>query len=151
ASDGVGDLVEKRMAFSVGPDQPPCIAQVQPVVPPDGVSLPIDEPTRFQVPLVTDDLDPYPPLVGDPHFGTTAFAWSILAPGSSTRQLLVGATGNSVELDPSAFTPGAIVELRVEIFDRNHTAIPCPDDAPVCEINAQSGCIQRQTWRVEVR
>ena len=59
--------------------------------------LPITEPTLFQVPLVADDLDPYPPAPGDPVLGTTTFAWSILPPGAPARQPLVGATGNSVD------------------------------------------------------
>jgi hypothetical protein len=151
ASDASGEHIEKHMAFAIGSDQPPCIAQAQPVVPPDGASLPVAEPTLFQVPLVSDDLDPYPPLSGDPHFGTTAFEWSILAPGSPGRQILTGTTGNAVELDPDAFTPGEVVELRVEIFDRNQTAIPCADGDATCSVNAQPACIQRQTWRLEVR
>jgi hypothetical protein len=151
AADTHGELIAKPLPFTVGPDQPPCLAQSQPVVPPDGASLPVAEPTLFQVPLVTDDLDPYPPLSGDAHFGTTTFEWSILAPGSPGRQILVGATGNTVDFDPDAFTPGEIVELRVEIFDRKHTAIPCADGAATCSVDGASGCIQRQTWRVEVR
>jgi hypothetical protein len=151
ASDGMNAPVEKHFQFAAGPDEAPCIAQSQPVVPPVDAALPIAEPTRFQVPLVTDDLDPYPPLSDDPHFGTAAFAWSILAPDSPGRQILVGATGNSVELDPDAFTPGDIVELRVEVFDRKQTAIPCPDADATCSVSTQPACIQRQTWRVEVR
>jgi hypothetical protein len=151
ASDGKNAPVEKHFEFTVGPDQPPCITQAQPLVPPDGANLPIAEPTRFQIPLVTDDLDPYPAVSADPHFGTTAFEWSILAPGSPGRQILVGATGNSVEIDPDAFTPGDIVELRVEIFDRKRTAIPCADGAASCSVSELPACIQRQTWRVEVR
>jgi hypothetical protein len=151
ASDADNERVEKHMTFAIGPDQPPCIAQAQPVVPPDGASLPVAEPTLFQVPLVTDDLDPYPPLSGDPHFGTAAFEWSILAPGSPGRQILAGTTGNTVDFDPDAFTPGDLVELRVEIFDRNQTAIPCADGIATCSVNAQSACVQRQTWRLEVR
>lgn len=149
--DDSAEHVEKHMAFAIGSDQPPCIAQAQPVVPPDGASLPVAEPTLFQVPLVTDDLDPYPPLSGDPHFGTTAFEWSILAPGSPGRQILAGTTGNSVDFDPDAFTPGDLVELRVEISDRNQTAIPCGEGVATCSVNAQPACIQRQTWRLEVR
>lgn len=154
ATDTLPDLpetTERHLTFTVSPDQPPCIAQSQPLAPPEGASVPISDPTLFQVAVVTDDLDPYPPLPGDAHFGTTAFEWSILAPGSPGRQVLTGATGNSVDLEPSAFTPGDIVELRVEIFDRNRTAIPCADAAATCAIAAPPSCIQRQTWRVEVR
>jgi hypothetical protein len=151
ASDGKNAPVEKHLQFAVGPDEAPCIAQSQPLVPPDDAALPIAEPTRFQVPLVTDDLDPYPPLSDDPHFGTTAFEWSILPPESPGRQILVGATGNSVEIDPDAFTLGDIVELRVEVFDRNRSKVTCPDADATCSLSAQPACIQRQTWRVEVR
>jgi hypothetical protein len=151
ATDGKNAPVEKHLQFEAGPDEAPCIAQSQPLVAPDGAALPISELTRFQVPLVTDDLDPYPPLSDDAHFGTTAFEWSILAPDSPGRQILVGATGNSVELDPDAFTPGDLVELRVEVFDRKRTAIACPDAAATCSVSELPACIQRQTWRVEVR
>jgi hypothetical protein len=136
--------------FTVLPDKPPCLVQSRPITPPPGTSLPITEPTLFQVALVTDDLDSYPRLSTDPLFGTTAFAWSILPPGASDRQLLVGTTGNTADFDPGAFTPGDIVELRLEIFDRSHTEIPCADDLATCAIET-SDCIQRQTWRLEAR
>ena len=151
ARDPLGEMTEQPIAITVAADQPPCLAEWQPIVPPAGETLPVTEPTLFQVPLVDDDLDVYPPVPGDPLLGTTTFAWSILPPGAAARQLLVGATGNSVDFDPSAFTPGQIVELRVEIFDRAHPTLPCADDLAVCSVSAQPGCIQRQTWRVEVR
>jgi hypothetical protein len=151
ASDPLGEASVQHLAITVVPDRPPCLAQWQPIAPPDGATLPVTDPTVFQVPLVDDDLDVYPPVPGDPVLGTTTFAWSILPPGATARQLLVGATGNSIDLDPSVFTPGEIVELRVEIFDRVHTALPCADDLGVCSVSSQPGCIQRQTWRVEVR
>lgn len=150
-TDSHSQATEKHLQFMVGPDQPPCLAQWQPIAPPDGATLPITAPTVFQVPLVDDDLDPYPPVSGEPLFGTTAFEWSILLPGAPARQRLVGATGNSVDFDPSAFTPGDIVELRAEIFDRKRTAIACPDGAPVCQASVPKVCNQRQTWRVEIR
>jgi len=154
ATDTQPDLpetTERHLTFAVSPDQPPCIAQSQPLAPPDGASVPIADRTVFQVAVVTDDLDPYPPVPGDSHFGTTAFEWSILAPGAPGRQVLTGATGNAVDFEPGAFTPGDIVELRVEIFDRKRTAIACPDAAATCAIAPPPSCIQRQTWRVEVR
>lgn len=151
ASDPLGEATVEHVAITVAADRPPCLAQWQPIVPPDGATLPVTDPTVFQVPLVDDDLDVYPPAPGDPVLGTTAFAWSILPPGASARQPLVGATGNSIDFDPGAFTPGEIVELRVEIFDRAHPALPCTDDLPVCSVSAEPGCLQRQTWRVEVR
>jgi hypothetical protein len=151
ATDSHGQATEKHLQFMVGPDQPPCLAQWEPIAPPDGAILPITAPTVFQVPLVDDDLDPYPPVSGEPLLGTTAFEWSILLPGAPARQRLAGTTGNSVDFDPSAFTPGAIVELRVEIFDRKHTAVACADGDPVCPAIGSTACNQRQTWRVEIR
>jgi len=151
ARDPLGATTDQTIGITVAADQPPCLAEWQPIVPPAGETLPVTEPTLFQVPLVDDDLDVYPPVPGDPVLGTTTFAWSILPPGAPGRQLLAGATGNSIDFDPSAFTPGDIVELRVEIFDRVHLTLPCADDLATCSVGAQPGCIQRQTWRVEVR
>ncbi|HEX4423625.1 MAG TPA: hypothetical protein VH165_37200 [Kofleriaceae bacterium] len=150
ATDASGKQTVKSVAIAVLPDRPPCIAQWQPIAAPDGTALPISAPTLFQVPLVDDDLDPYPAMPGQPLLGATAFAWSILRPGATVRQPLVGATGNSVALDPSAFTPGDIVELRVEIADRTHTPVTCDDGDAVCPVSPAT-CIQRQTWRVETR
>jgi hypothetical protein len=141
---------ERHLTFDVLPDRPPCLVQSRPILPPPGAALPITEPTVFQIAVVDDDLDSYPPLSSDPLFGTTAFAWSILRPGASVRQPLVGATGNAIDFDPAAFSPGDRVELRVEIFDRNHTTIPCADGAATCSI-AGDGCLQRQTWQLEAR
>lgn len=147
--------VPQHTSFTVNPDQPPCLAQWQPIAPPSGATLPLSAPTVFQVPLVQDDLDAYPPVTDAPEFGTATFSWSILPPGASQRQTLVGATGNRIDFDPGVFRPGDIVELRVEVFDRHRTAIPCSDGAATCSITSSTtpsaDCIQRQTWRVEVR
>jgi hypothetical protein len=148
AKDALEAQVTMIQSVTVGPDEPPCIVRVAPLVPPDDASLPVTEPTVFQVPLVKDALDPYPPLP-DPHFGTTAFQWQIRLPGASAWQS--AGTSNSVDFDPRGFTPGDIVELRVEVFDRSHTAkFPCADDVATCSLT-QDDCIQRQTWRVEAR
>lgn len=143
--------VEKHLVFTVAPDRPPCLAQWQPIAPPAGQTLPITAPTVFQVPLVDDDLDAYPPVLDAPQFGAATFAWSILPPGAAQRQVLLDAHGNRIDLDPAAFTPGDIVELRVEVFDRHPAVLPCADADPTCSITGAPGCIQRQTWRVEVR
>jgi hypothetical protein len=151
ATDAHAKPNAKDLRFTVASDQPPCLAQWQPIAPPAGASLPISEPTLFEVPLVADDLDPYPAVPGEPLLGTTVFEWSILAPGGGARQRLFGPSGNTIDFDPAAFTPGQIVELRVEIFDRLHTAVACPDAEPVCAASALPACNQRQTWRVEIR
>jgi hypothetical protein len=139
------------LAFVVNPDQPPCLEQWEPIVPPSDAVLPILEPTVFQVPLVRDELDAYPRLSSALQFGTTTFEWSILRPGATAREGLAGPSGNRIDFDPAAFTPGDVVEIRVEIFDRHHTALPCDDSSQTCSITGAIDCLQRQTWRVEVR
>jgi hypothetical protein len=151
ATDPHGKATEKDLMIHVVPDRAPCLAQWQPIAPPAGMTLPISAPTLFQIPLVDDDLDPYPAVSGEPLLGTTAFAWSILPPGASVRQPLAGATGNTVALDPGAFAPGDVVELRVEISDRVPRPVTCGDGDATCPVSAPTGCIQRQTWRVEIR
>lgn len=148
ARDPEGGSTTQDLPFTVVADQPPCLAQWLPTVPPAGATLPISTPTVFQVPLVDDDLDPYPPIEAAPQL---TFAWSILRPGAAQRELQTGATGNAIVLDPAAFTPGDVVELRVEIYDRQHIALPCDDAAATCSITSSASCLQRQTWRVEVR
>jgi hypothetical protein len=150
-TDPASATATQDQVLAITPDAPPCLAQWQPIAPPSGQALPVSEPTVFQVPLVDDDLDMYPPIASEPLFGTTAFAWSIRGPGEPARRVIAGATGNSLDFDPGAFAPGDIVELRVEIFDRHRTVLPCADDQATCSLTSQPTCLQRQTWRVEVR
>jgi len=151
ATDPLGATTLQQLQFNVEPDYPPCLAQWQPIVPPEGAALPITEPTLFQIERVVDDLDSYPRSSSDPRFGTTAFAWSLRVGDDPARQPVAGVTGNAVALDPAAFAPGQIVELRVEAYDRSHTALGCPDAVASCGSPAPPVCLQRQTWRVEIR
>jgi hypothetical protein len=148
AQDREGGTTTHDLSLAVVPDQPPCLRQWLPTVPPVGATLPVSVPTVFQVPLVDDDVDPYPPIGAASQL---AFAWSILRPGAARREVQAGATGNAIVLDPAAFKPGDLVELRVEIADRQRTPLPCDDAAPTCSIASSASCLQRQTWRVEVR
>jgi hypothetical protein len=136
--------------FAIDPDHPPCLAQWRPEVLGTNQPLPISEPTVFEVPLVNDDLESFPQVSEEPPFGTTKFAWSMLRPGG-TRELLTREAGNRIVFDPSAFKPGDIVELRVEVADRAHPTVTCPDSEPTCAMTSDATCLQRQTWRVEVR
>jgi hypothetical protein len=147
ATDLVGTTTMQPIDINVAADRAPCLSQLAPIVPPAGQALPLDQTTLFQVLVVDDDLDVYPPS-GDPITGTTTFAWSLLTPGASTRQPLPMATGNRVVLAPENYQLGDILELRVEIQDRIPRPINCADNQPTC---GTSTCIQRQTWRVEVR
>jgi hypothetical protein len=148
ATDRIGEESVQSLMITVGPDAPPCLRTLSPIVAPTGSALPMSEPTLFQVHVVTDDLDPYP-TVNDPLLGTTQFSWS-LKTNTGARQLL-GVGGNHVALDPASYQPGDIVEVRVEIADRNDTAIECVDANQTCSVISDVSCIQRQTWRVEVR
>jgi len=150
ATDSVGMTGMASVDVDVTADRAPCITQVAPIVPPTGQTLPLDQATLFQVLVVDDDLDVYPAST-DPITGVTSFSWSLLPPGATQRQLLSTATGNRVLLDPSAYAPGDILELRVEIQDRQPRSLSgCSDNQPTCSVTGDA-CIQRQTWRVEVR
>jgi hypothetical protein len=110
---------------------------------------PITEPTLLQVLQVRDDLDAFPRTSAAPFIGEPEFAWSIKV-GAGPREALPNALGR-LALDPQVYAPGTVLELRVEVFDRRHTAITCADAAPTCSVISQPTCIQRQTWRVEAR
>ena len=151
ATDHLGTATTQAVMIVVTADQPPCLSQLSPIVPPPGNTLPMSQPTLFAVNVVKDDLDPYPTVPSDPLLGTTRFTWSLLPPGAGTRQALTGITGNALALDPSSYNPGDILELRVEIYDRNNTPITCADGNATCSVISDPQCVQRQTWRVEVR
>ena len=151
ATDPGGLTDEEHLGVSVVADHPPCLAQWDPSATPiAGTTVPMTAPTLFQVLVVADDLDPFPAVSIDPVLGTTEFHWSIVPP-MGTRQSLAGVTGSGVALDPQSYTPGAIVELRVEIQDRNHTAVNCPATDPTCSVISDPSCLQRMSWSIEVR
>jgi len=150
ATDSIAPLPSvKSVDVTVIDDKPPCLRTLSPLVAIAPAALPITDPTLFQVHVVADDLDPYP-AVNDGLRGTTKFTWSLLAPGGS-RQVLTGVTGNRVSVNPASYQPGDVLELRVEIADRTNTAITCADASATCSVIADNSCLQRQTWRVEVR
>lgn len=151
ARDPLGAEAVQTLMLFVQPDGPPCLAQLAPIVPTGGNALPITEETLFRVPVVVDDLDVYPPIPSDDELGVARFQWSLQAPGQTGHVALAGAVGNSYAIDPAGYTPGDVLELRVEIFDRNNTVIPCIDSEQTCSVISQPTCIQRQTWRVEIR
>lgn len=150
-TDPLGKATTKSLAFTVVPPPPPCLAQVAPIVPTGGAALPVTAPTLFRVPVVVDDLDVFPPQVGDPALGTTRFEWLFKGPTASVPTVVSGATASSFSFDPAGYAPGDIVEIRVQIYDRENTPVNCPIGDPTCSVISQPACIQRQTWRVEVR
>ncbi|MBA3457659.1 MAG: hypothetical protein H0T42_31545 [Deltaproteobacteria bacterium] len=151
ATDPLDGQTTASTMITVAVDGPPCLAQVVPIVATGGAALPITEPTLFRVSVVIDDLDLYPPQLNDPFLGTTRFAWSVKAPGQPAHLAISGAVGNSFAVDPASYTPGDIIEVRAEIFDRTNDVLQCPNTDPTCSVISQPTCIQRQTWRVEVR
>jgi len=150
ARDPLDGVATESTMITVALDTPPCLAQLQPIVPTGGAALPITDPTLFRINVVIDDLDVYPPQPDDEVLGTTEFTWLVKAPGQPTHVLVPGASGNSFAVDPASYTPGDLLEVRVEIYDRMPEAMNCGTD-PTCSVNSQPTCIQRQTWRVEIR
>ena len=151
ATDVLGASTSEIVELAVGADGPPCLAQLSPIVPTGGAVLPLVEPALFRVPRVLDDLDVYPPQTADPILGVARFEWLVRAPGQSTYRRVEGATGNTLAFDPAAYALGDLVEIRVQIYDRSATPISCADTEQACSVISQPACIQRQTWRVEVR
>jgi hypothetical protein len=148
-TDPLGNATQRSVVLNVVADRAPCLAIVEPAVPPTSAVLPVFEPRLFQVTSVSDDLDSYPATTGGAEFGEPAFVWSIATPGNP-RTVIGGATGSSTPFDPAVHPPGTIVELRVEIQDRKRVPVSCNDGEPTCSTSGTS-CLQRQTWRVEAR
>lgn len=150
-TDPVGNKAMLPLELGVIEDKAPCISvpNLSPAATPPGTKLPVNDPTLFQVPVVSDDLDSYPKTPGGSEFGEPTFVWSI-KPDNGARQVISGATGSSTVFDPSVYTPGTPLELRVEIQDRKLTPVNCPDDQPACS-SGNDQCFQRQTWRVEAQ
>ena len=151
ANDPTSQTAMDLVSVVVAADGEPCLGAVQPAVPPTGSALPMSQPTLFRVPSVTDDLDPYPLVPNDPIFRAPKFQWSIQAPGGSTHVVVPSAAGNSLALDPANYRVGDVLEVRAQIYDRKATTIPCADGEATCSTISQPTCLQRQTWRVEVR
>lgn len=146
--DGI-DTTEVDLPILVVPDAPPCLGASDPA-PVPGTTLLLDQPRRFSVLVVEDDLDVYPaPPPDDPYLGPAGFRWYVRAPGAADFTH-VDTDVAALELDPAHYDPGDRVEVRVEIDDRVGRAVPCAADAATCSLD-QDGCMQRQTWAVEVR
>jgi hypothetical protein len=133
--------------LAVAPDRPPCLGATEPGEA-SGVLI-VDEPRLFAVRVVEDDLDVYPPEPDDPFLGTATIRWSMRAVGAASFSA-VDAGAAAIELDPARHAPGDRLEVRVELDDRRGRDIDCPVDQPTCSLTLDS-CLQRQTWRVEVR
>jgi hypothetical protein len=159
ATDPLDKATTRSLIFTVAPPPPPCIAQLAPIVPTGGAALPVTEPKLFQVPVVIDDLDVFPAQINKPSdialgltpLDVTRFEWWFKGPGAPAHSVVGGATASSFSFDPAGYTPGDIVEIRVQVYDRENTPMNCLPTDPTCSVISQPTCIQRQTWRVEVR
>lgn len=143
AADGFGGSATSTQSIEVLPDQPPCIAVTVPDANSDGHYLVLrdDGPRRFAVASVTDDLDGFP--------GQLHLNWSLGRSGSVPAPV-AGHDFSDFTIDPAAYLPGDVVELRVEVTDRVARTLPCAADQPRCSIGGNN-CFQRETWEVEIR
>lgn len=149
--DDSGGEDSETASILVQPDAPPCIATTDPPAVP-GARYILDQPRRFAVLRVSDDLDVYPPPAPeDAPMGSARFRWQVASP--DTRGERVEVTGHTLAdfvVDPRAHAPGDRISLRVEIDDRQGRAIVCDDDLPTCSLGGDQ-CLQRVTWDIEVR
>lgn len=141
ATDDKGLSVEKPLSVAIAKDQPPCLGAMTPVL-----STILDQPTRFAVLSVDDDLDAYPLPALDP----IGFHWSIRSPQTSGAWQPLGTELSNVVLDPAHYAAGDAIDLRVEISDDTPRTLPCDPSVAQCSIDADT-CLQRQTWHAEVR
>jgi hypothetical protein len=160
ATDALGASAMARATVFLQQDGPPCIAATDP--PAQAEASYIVErgatPRRFAVLAVADDLDVYPPPSGQTADGrpspqgTARFRWSIATP--YTGNVLRPIRGHALAgytIDPGAYTPGDSLLLRVEIEDRNAFEVSCGQEQPTCSIAGDSACLQRVTWRIDIR
>ncbi len=151
AIDSIGATSVEHIDVQVAADRPPCLGSVTPLPAPASNTAIVDVAQRFAVQVVDDDLDIFPAPVGDPFIHESHFAWSIQSPlTNGVRQPIVGDRRSSIDIDPTQYHPGDVIELRVEISDRVTRTLACADGAATCSLNSNA-CIQRQTWRLEVR
>jgi hypothetical protein len=160
ATDELGAESTAHASVFFQADGPPCIAATDPpalvdagyIVERDGA------PRRFAVLAVADDLDVYPPPPdqtpdGRPSpQGTARFHWSIATPYTDgARAPIRGHALSGYVIDPGAYAPGDTLSLRVELEDRNGFEVNCDQDQPTCALSGDQTCLQRMTWRIEIR
>lgn len=134
------DTIDLPIAFE--PDKQPCIGVTEPALPPEGAAVIVDQLRRFSVLEVRDDRDAYPTERGPIEwFGLSHFRWFL-----DGQQL--GVDGNFVDIDPALYTPGTLLDLRVEAVDREDQPL-CDGSLATCE--DRPGCFQRRSWTLEVR
>ena len=159
-ADVLGASSTARSTVFFQQDGPPCIAATDPPAQVEAGYI-VERgatPRRFAVLAVADDLDVYPPpsrqtADGRPSpQGTARFRWSIASPYTDDALLPIrGHALSGYTIDPGAYAPGDSLQLRVEIEDRNGFEVSCGQDQPTCSIAGDSACLQRMTWRIDIR
>jgi hypothetical protein len=160
ARDVLGASATARATVFFQQDGPPCIAATDPPALAEAGYI-VERgaaPRRFAVLAVSDDLDVYPPppsqtADGRPSpQGTARFRWSIATPYTGdTLRPIRGHALAGYTIDPGAYAPGDTLRLRVEIEDRNAFEVSCGQEQPTCSIAGDSACLQRVTWRIDIR
>ena len=148
-SDGISAPSTAEIAVLVAEDRPPCIVATDP---PFGVPVVVRDPTvqqSFEVKVVSDDGDPFPPIAGS---GAAQFSWFY---GPEEGKLIaLDRNAPLMTLPADGFTSGSRVVIRVEVRDRKTSLLSepffsCGDKAPRCATPVGSTCFQRVSWTVE--
>lgn len=155
-TDPLGLFQMRQKTVYVEADRPPCIRSTDPFATSDGDYI-VDTgepPKRFAVGSVDDDLDFYPAPTNtlDGLLGEAEFTWFIASPATNNAWTeIVNHEVADYLVDPAAYDPGDTLELRVEVDDRVGRDIVCDEALPTCAIGADTECLQRVTWGVEIR
>jgi hypothetical protein len=150
ADDGFGGTDMASQTVFVVDDRPPCLGVTTPAWV-AGAHVLVTAARSFEVDSVLDDLDPYPVSAAttDPDLGGAHFRWFVGKDGGPLDEI-TGHDLASLAIDPAAWTPGDVLDVRVEISDRVSRTLPCAADQALCSI-AGDTCYQRLTWLAEVR
>lgn len=148
---GLTGSAELTPSVAVKEDQPPCIVSTDP---PYGLNVVVRDPTteqRFDVKVVSDDGDPFPPMSGT---GTTHFAW-FHGPEEGPLAALDWDLP-SLTLPAGVYPSGSRVVIRLEVRDRktflaSDAFLSCEEKALRCAVPAMSSCYQRVSWTVDYR
>jgi hypothetical protein len=144
-NEGAGER-PATLTITALPDAPPCIGTTEPPVElPRLVASPL-QATKLQVIAAQDDGDPFPAFQG--LATTSSFVWHIRRGHTgpferSTRGL------PELRFPANTFSPGDVVEVRVEYRDRAgaRDLTTCDVEKASCELTP--GCRQWVTWTVE--
>lgn len=150
---GLTAFAELAPALVIKEDQPPCIVSTDP---PYGLTVVVRDPTidqRFEVKVVSDDGDPFPPMSVS-GTGTTHFAW--FHGPEDGRLTALDWDLPSLTLPAGVYPSGSRAVIRLEVRDRktllaSDAFLTCGEKALRCATPATSSCYQRVSWTVDYR